>query len=67
MKKKCTYMGLTYPACFRSKAIHWLWKRLNCRRNMHLWDEVWDIDNHYLVCDACGKEVGIDDGWKFVF
>lgn len=39
-----------------------------CRRGYHLWDEVvssgsgigggWD---HYLVCDACGEEIIIDD------
>jgi hypothetical protein len=59
------YIGITYPHIFRFHWVHWLWKLINCRRGMHLWDEVWSPDNHYLFCDACEKRVGIEDGWRY--
>ena len=30
-----------------------LWKKIFCKRDWHLWDEVWTFDKHYLHCDAC--------------
>ena len=31
-----------------------LWRRIFCRKNMHVFDEVVSSgDEHYLVCDAC--------------
>lgn len=37
----------------------WLWKRIFCKRGWHAWDEVWSVERHYLVCDACEREVEI--------
>ena len=37
----------------------WLWKRVFCKRGWHAWDEVWSVERHYLVCDACEREVEI--------
>jgi hypothetical protein len=27
---------------------------------MHLFDEVWSVEDHYLHCDSCGLEVHIE-------
>jgi hypothetical protein len=43
--------------------MYWLWRKAFCRRNMHLFDEVWspygepEWPAHYLACDACGLMV----------
>ena len=29
------------------------WKKNECSKGNHLWDEVWSTDRHYLFCDAC--------------
>jgi len=60
-------IGITYPKVFGLWIIRWFWKRINCKRGMHLWDEVEDDLNHFLYCDACGKELFIDDSGKFKF
>lgn len=52
---KAEYCGITYPKFLRFKVIQKLWKLLFCRRNMHLFDEVWSSQDHYLYCDACKK------------
>ena len=49
------YRGITYPKIFRFGFMLRLWRWFNCRRNMHLFDEVESGDEHYLYCDACGK------------
>lgn len=37
----------------------WLWKHFACRDGWHAWDEVYTLERHYLVCDACGKEIDL--------
>jgi len=59
-KDKIKYYGITYPKMFYSRLAQWLWKKINCKRNMHLFDECSSFDSHYLYCDACGLYVGID-------
>jgi len=54
------YYGITYPKIFRGKIALYLWRRFNCRRNMHLFDEVSSNTDHYLSCDACELEVHIN-------
>jgi hypothetical protein len=56
----CTYLRplwWSWPSwCYR------LWRRFGCRREMHLFDEVYSTGGglrHYLVCDACQLMVGI--------
>ena len=61
-----TFRGLTYPhRIIRFGWQSWLWRKVFCKREIHLFDEVlsggsedpvWD---HYLVCDACQLMVGI--------
>ncbi len=58
------YHGYTHPSILSRGPIGWLWKRLFCRMQWHLWDEVlgtggatesgWE---HYMVCDVCGEEI----------
>ena len=37
-----------------------LWKRIMCRKNIHVFDEMENSDGeHLLVCDACQLEVHI--------
>ena len=40
--------------------IKW-WKKHNCKRGWHLWDEVWSDLSHYLWCDACNKTLNIEE------
>jgi len=51
------YYGYTYPKIFRFKIVQFFWRIFNCKRNMHLFDEVSSDVDHYLYCDACGLEV----------
>lgn len=59
------YRGISYPPILCFKPILWLWKKLCCRRNWHLFDEVETLGSpasapdHYLVCDACDLVVNI--------
>ena len=53
------YKGFSYPKCLQNKLIWYLWKRFQCPKGNHLWDEVLSLDNHYLSCDACGEEIQI--------
>lgn len=57
--KKIEYYGITYPKIFDNRLVKWLWKRINCKKNKHLFDETSSFDEHYLYCDACGLYVGI--------
>ena len=52
------YRGITYFPVLDSRFVQWIWKRLFCRREWHLFDEVLGFE-HYLYCDACGLMVGI--------
>ena len=64
---KNSYIGITHPITDMEKTMsdkeHNLvleaWKRTNCINNIHLFDEVWSLEDHYLHCDACGMEVHI--------
>ena len=53
------YYGLTYPKMFRFRLCLWVWKKINCSRKMHLFDEVGTTEQHYLNCDACNLIVNI--------
>ena len=35
------------------------YKEINCKKGVHLFDEVWSLEEHYLHCDICGLEVHI--------
>jgi len=59
------YYGLTHPFG-SSKPVLWFWKKLFCKNEMHLFDEVAcspESSSHqsgnYLICDACQLVVGI--------
>jgi hypothetical protein len=57
MKKK--YFGITYPKFLQFKIIQWIWARVFCKKNCHLFDEVLSLHNHCLHCDGCGLHVEI--------
>jgi len=41
--------------------VLFLWRKINCSRNWHLFDEVFDSEyEHYLSCDACNLVIYID-------
>lgn len=53
------YHGITHPV--RGEWLHWLWRRLCCSREWHLFDEVSSSDGGWsLDCDACGLVVNIE-------
>jgi len=61
------YVGFTHPLSKDVRlgekeygVILQAWKTSNCPNGIHLWDEVWNTDNHYLYCDACGIEIHIE-------
>lgn len=43
------------------------WKKFMCKKDVHVFDEVISIPReHYLICDACGLIVNIeniDESW----
>ena len=49
--------GITYPKRLEKKLKEW--KKNHCSKNEHLFDEVYNYEDHYLVCDACELEVHI--------
>lgn len=62
------YIGITHPMTddgndskilLETKEFRKAWKTSNCSQGIHLFDEVWSIEHHYLHCDACGMEVHI--------
>ena len=64
MKEKRNYRGITHiisnlPGKLFDIALSF-WKRFLCKRNMHLFDEVWSPEEHTLYCDACGLTVHIE-------
>jgi len=53
--------GLTYPGLLGNRLVWWLWKKIFCPRNIHLFDEVETFEEgNYLYCDACGLMVFVD-------
>ena len=53
------YHGITYCPVLPLWAF-WVWKKIMCRRQYHLFDEVVSSgDHHYLICDACQLVVNI--------
>jgi hypothetical protein len=60
------YVGITHPISDETigeeehDMILEAWKHSNCPQGIHLFDECWTIDEHSLVCDACGIEVYIE-------
>lgn len=59
MITKLPYTGITYPKIFANRLVWWLWKRIMCKKNKHLLDECWSLEDWYLSCDACGLEIYI--------
>ncbi len=54
-----TWRGVTYPSILQYRPFWWLWKRLFCPREWHLFDESMSSEDHCLYCDACGLSVHI--------
>ena len=55
------YYGYSYPKILQNKLCWYLWKKFQCPKGNHLWDEVYSSkDDHYLYCDACEKELKIE-------
>lgn len=52
------YHGISYPKIFDNNFVRKIWKRLFCKRDWHLFDEVLS-NKHYLHCDACELEIEI--------
>lgn len=68
------YIGVTHFTLWDGWLPEWIykfWKNIFCPRGVHMLDEVWSLENHYLYCDACGFEIDIktreeeleEDGW----
>jgi hypothetical protein len=63
---KNKYIGITHPVTDEGldekkfNTILQAWRNSNCIQGIHLFDEVWSDENHYLHCDACGMEVHIE-------
>lgn len=55
------YHGYSYSYLLSNRLVRFIWKKLCCPTGHHLWDEVSDLWDHYLYCDACGKMIAIDD------
>ena len=56
------YIGITHPInddMIENKDFCTAWKKTNCANGVHLFDEVWSIEDHCLHCDVCGMEVHI--------
>lgn len=58
---KNSYRGISYPKIFNSKLVRIIWKKYMCPKEIHLFDEVWSVDSHYLCCDACELMVHIKE------
>lgn len=62
-----TYQGFSYPKIFQNKLMWFIWKKLCCSKNHHLFDEVLnDNKEHYLYCDACEKIIVYISGVEHV-
>lgn len=55
------YVGITHPVgdIVEVKEFCEAWKASNCKQGIHVFDEVWSLENHYLHCDVCEMEVHI--------
>jgi hypothetical protein len=53
------YYGISYPEVLCEPLKLENWKEEFCSENFHLFDEVYSIEDHYLICDACGLTVNI--------
>lgn len=54
------YIGISYPNRPRRTAKDYSnWAKKHCPKHEHLFDEYWDGQEHYLICDACGFVVHI--------
>lgn len=56
---KADWQGITYPEVLQNDESLKVWKRQNCKRGMHLFDEYSSSGEHKLYCDACGLTVHI--------
>lgn len=56
---KSNYCGLTYPKFLQNRFSRWIWKKVFCKRNFHLFDECESDIDWYLSCDACNLMVNI--------
>ena len=58
------YVGITHPInelLTDNKEFCEAWKITNCKNGIHVFDEVWSLEHHYLHCDVCGMEVHIKE------
>lgn len=54
------YKGITYFSFLDNNLIHKLWKKFFCKKEIHLFDEVFDSEKeHFLYCDACDLKINI--------
>ena len=55
------YQGITYPIplFLQHGPLYRIWRRFMCPHGWHLLDEVWSLEGHSLVCDACDLELQI--------
>ena len=52
MNKKYSYRGLTHNMPVSNWFLK-LWRKVFCKKEIHLLDEVWNAEEHFLICDAC--------------
>ena len=59
------YLGITHPledkGLLDSEEFVESWKQANCKNGIHMFDEVWSLEHHYLHCDICEIEVHIKE------
>ncbi len=56
------YIGITHPIqemLIENEVFCESWKTTNCAEGIHVFDEVFSDESHYLHCDVCGIEVHI--------
>ena len=69
LEKKHSYHGITHGVpdkLIMDESFCLQWKKNNCSRGIHLWDEVLSDSDHYLSCDICNLIVNIkniDTSW----
>lgn len=57
------YIGITHPIkkdIIKNKTFCVSWKISNCLNGIHAFNEICDVDGHYLLCDVCRIEVHIE-------
>ena len=57
------YIWITHPlheVLLKNDVFIESWKYTNCVNGIHVFDEVYSDESHYLHCDICGLEVHID-------